>query len=90
MSQEIVGSIVIGRLPRSGPGEFSDEIPVSVRQAAIGTKEAGSLWVIFNRGPVDVHVCETVSGDSVTLIPSKTGHLIQPTDHDMDLSARIE
>ncbi len=90
MSQEIVGSIVIGCLPRSGPGDFSDEIAVSVREVGIGTKEAGSLWVIFNRGPVDVRICEAVSGDSVTLIPSTTGHLIQPTDHDTELCAWIE
>ena len=89
ISEEIVGSIIIGRLPQTGDGNFSQAIPVSVEQGDIGTKEAGSLWLIFNRSTVDVEISQTASGDVVTLIPSMTGHLIQPTDHNAALSARL-
>lgn len=89
ISEEIVGSIIIGRLPQTGDGSFSQAIPVFVEQGDIGTKEAGSLWLIFNQSTVDVEISQTASGDVVTLIPSGTGHLIQPTDHNAALSARL-
>jgi len=38
---------------------------------------------------VDVEVSQTTSGDLVTLIPSMTGHLIQPSEHNVALSARL-
>jgi hypothetical protein len=89
ISEENVGSIIIGRLPQTGEGSFSQAIPVYIEQGDIGTKEAGSLWLIFNRSTVDVEISQTASGDVVTLIPSGTGHLIQPTDHNVALSARL-
>ena len=45
MSQEIVGSIVIGCLPRSGPGDFSDEIAVSVREVGIAHDTELCAWI---------------------------------------------
>jgi hypothetical protein len=90
MNEEIVATIVIGCLPHSGEGNFSQDLPVTVESVGIGSKEAGSLWLVFNRGPVDVEIAELESGNTVTLIPSLTGHLIQPTDHNVALCARAE